>query len=39
MIGDQKSDEIAAIKSKLKFYYAEKNFKKLIFKILKKNKN
>ena len=33
MIGDKKSDKKAAIKSSLKFYYAEKNFYKQIKKI------
>ena len=39
MIGDKKSDQIAATKSKLKFFYAEEDFKKQIFKIYKKNNN
>ena len=30
MIGDKKTDKLAAEKSKLKFYYAEKNFYKQI---------
>ena len=39
MIGDKKSDEIAASKSKLKFFYTEKNFLKLVMKIYKNRKN
>lgn len=38
MIGDKKSDELAAKKSNIRFSYTEKNFKKLIIKILSKNK-
>ena len=39
MIGDKKSDQIAATKSKIKFFYAEEDFKNLIKKIYKKNNN
>ena len=36
MIGDQKSDQIAANKSGLYFKYAENQFNKLVLKICKK---
>ena len=36
MIGDKSSDQLCAKKSRLNFYYAEKNFYKQIKNILKK---
>ena len=36
MIGDQKTDKIAASKSNLDFYYTEERFDKLVLNILKK---